>query len=90
MIEKAKRAIEMQPVELRDISGITIPVSLDKVEVARKEIQAFRRRMAQLLASSRPTEVYQLNVQFFALTQPRQGGQPRTAPARSVEKGAVK
>ena len=68
MIEKAKVSIELQPVELRDISGITIPISLDKIELAKKEIQAFRRKMAKLLASSRPTEVYQMNVQFFALT----------------------
>ena len=74
MIEKAKMSIEAQPLNLRDISGITIPISLDKIEIAKKEIQSFRRRMARLLNSSKPTEVYQMNVQFFALTGTEQKG----------------
>jgi uncharacterized protein (TIGR02147 family) len=69
MIEKAKQAVEGQPMDLRDISGSTIPISLDKLELAKKEIQLFRRKMAKLLDSAKPTEVYQLNIQFFALSQ---------------------
>ena len=69
MIEKAKVAIETQPVEERDITGTTLAISADKVELAKKEIRNFRRKMAKLLASSKPTEVYQLNVQFFALSR---------------------
>jgi uncharacterized protein (TIGR02147 family) len=68
MIEKAKLAIELQPTDSRDITGLTVPISRDKLEVAKQEIRAFRRRMAKLMDSSRPDSVYQLNIQFFSLS----------------------
>ncbi len=70
MIEKAKLALETQSLERREISGSTLAISADKLEIARREIRTFRRRMARLLDSSNPTDVYQLNVQFFALSTP--------------------
>lgn len=73
MIEKAKAAIELQTVEERDISGITVPISEDKIALAKREIRNFRRRLAKLVESDKPTEVYQLNVQFFALSKPSKG-----------------
>lgn len=69
MIRKAQDSIESQPVSVRDISGLTIAVSEGKIEQAKKEIVNFRRKMAKLLESDRPTSVYQLNIQFFSLTQ---------------------
>lgn len=69
MIQKSLVAMEEQPVDLRDISGMTIPISLDKVSLAKKEIRQFRRKMAKLLDSSHATDVYQLNIQFFSLTK---------------------
>lgn len=69
MMDKAKLAMETQPVEERDITGITMAISADKLEIAKKEIKNFRRKMAKLLESNKPTEVYQLNVQFFALSR---------------------
>jgi uncharacterized protein (TIGR02147 family) len=70
MIEKAKNSIDGQPISLRDISAITVPISLDKLDLARREIKNFRRRMMKVLESSKATEVYQLNVQLFSLTEP--------------------
>ena len=69
MIEKGRRALESQTVERRDITGLTLAISMDKMEIAKKEIRKFRRRLNQLLESNSPTNVYQLNIQFFDLTQ---------------------
>jgi uncharacterized protein (TIGR02147 family) len=69
MIEKAKRSIEARQSEEREISGVTLPISREKIEIAREEIARFQKRMLALMDSSRPTEVYQLNVQFFPLTE---------------------
>lgn len=71
MIQKALVAIEEQEVAERDVSGLTIAISKDKIAVAKKEIQAFRQRLAKLLKSSQATVVYQLNIQFFSLTPVR-------------------
>ncbi|MGZ3771579.1 MAG: TIGR02147 family protein [Bdellovibrio sp.] len=67
MIKKAQDSIEGQPVQLRDISGLTIAISEDKIDLAKKEIQNFRRKMSKLMDSNHPTKVYQLNIQFFSL-----------------------
>ena len=69
MIQKAQHALQAQAVEQRDITGITIAINSEKMSLAKNEIRKFRRKMAKLLDSSKPTEVYQLNVQFFKLTQ---------------------
>ena len=76
MIEKAKSALETQTVEERDITGVTLAISADKIEIAKKEIKNFRRKMARLLESDKPTEVYQLNLQFFALSKSRSPRKP--------------
>lgn len=69
MIQKAREALESQPVSERDITGITIPTDPARVDAVREEIKRFRRRMTKLLESSRPSEVYQLNIQLFRLTE---------------------
>jgi uncharacterized protein (TIGR02147 family) len=68
MIHKANLAIEGQEIIQRDITGVTIPFDPRKMEQARKEIKAFRRKMVKLMDCKNPTEVYQLNIQFFSLT----------------------
>jgi uncharacterized protein (TIGR02147 family) len=70
MIEKARRSVEEQPVSVRDITGITLAIDSRKIDLAKKEIQKFRQRMARLMDSKRADQVYQLNVQFFSLSDP--------------------
>lgn len=69
MIQKACEAIEGQSVEERDITGMTFTTNPEKIELVRKEIADFRRKIADLLNVSKPGEVYQINVQLFRLTQ---------------------
>jgi len=68
MIQKARESLETQNLLERDISGITVPTNPEKVEAVRAEIKAFRRKMARLMETSTPGEVYQLNIQLFKLT----------------------
>jgi len=69
MIQKAKEALETQTVLERDITGITIPTHPENLEIVREEIKKFRRKMAELLESKNPSEVYQINIQVFRLSQ---------------------
>lgn len=76
MIEKAKHNLEKTDVEefkRRHISGITFTVSPDKIEQAKERIAAFKREMADLSDGEDVTELYQMNVQFFPLTNRREG-----------------
>lgn len=65
MIQKALRAMEMQSVGERDITGHTIAVDKSKLPEAKKMIQNFRRRLGNFLASTESDTVYQLNIQLF-------------------------
>ncbi len=62
--------IEKIEVELRDFSSTTVAMSLDKLPEAKTIIREFRMKMAALLRDSDPkTDVYQLAIQFFPLTE---------------------
>jgi uncharacterized protein (TIGR02147 family) len=68
MIDKAKAAVNEQDISDRDISGMTLPMDPAKLALARREILKFRRRMARILHAKSPSLVYQLNIQFFRLS----------------------
>jgi uncharacterized protein (TIGR02147 family) len=72
MIQKAQEALEGQVISKRDITGTTIAIKPEQLELAKREIQKFHKRLADLLDTSSTkdaSEVYQLNVQFFSLTE---------------------
>ncbi len=72
MILKASKALTDLPPELRDITSVTLPVSLDILPVLKKQIEDFRSNVAQAVASLPNTsEVYQLNIQLFPITKVR-------------------
>lgn len=61
--------IESVEVELRDFSSTTVALSLDKLPEAKTIIREFRMKMSALLRDSDPkTDVFQLAIQFFPLT----------------------
>ena len=63
--------IESIEVELRDFSSTTVALNLDKLPEAKTIIREFRMKMAALLRDSDPkTDVFQLAIQFFPLTEP--------------------
>lgn len=60
--------IEEVAVELRDFSSSTLAIDMKKLPEAKALIREFRMKMASLLNSGDKTEVYQLAVQFYPLT----------------------
>ena len=72
MIKKALYALEMQPVQDRDISGIGFACHLEDLEAIRKEISEFQDQLASKYSKSRSktvTDVFHLEVALFKLTQ---------------------
>jgi uncharacterized protein (TIGR02147 family) len=67
MLEKARRALTDVPVQERDITGVTLSVSAERMPIAKKEIRRFLMRMSKILDSDVAEQVVQLNVQFFPL-----------------------
>ena len=49
--------------------GVTFAIDPSKIPLAKEEIRRFRTRMAKLMPSDEPNTVYQLNIQFFELTE---------------------
>ncbi|WP_413289873.1 TIGR02147 family protein [Bdellovibrio sp. HCB337] len=68
MLQKSIHAIHDVPVELRDISYITMAINPKKIGKAKDEIKLFRRKIAKILETDPHSEVYSLCVQLIPLT----------------------
>jgi uncharacterized protein (TIGR02147 family) len=68
-LDRVKSALDEVPLELRDITAITMAIDVSKLNTAKEEIKKFRRRLSQILEQGRKTEVYQLNIQLIPLTR---------------------
>lgn len=68
-IEKALESLEVDSVDERDITGITMAIDSSKLEEAKTLIKEFRRKMASFLETGTTDEVYRLNIQLFPLTK---------------------
>ncbi len=70
MLRRAAESIELTAHDKRDISAITIAVSQEKFQEAKRRIQEFRRELNVLLSEDGKADaVYQLNFQIFNLTE---------------------
>lgn len=67
MLNQAWTSLERTPQKQRDISGITMASSPDKLKEAKLRIAEFREELRQILKSENPTCVYHLAVQLFPL-----------------------
>lgn len=71
MINRAHDSIEGCPRDFRDVSALTVCVSMDVVAELKEHTQRFREKMLDLCdRSESPEHVYQLNIQLFPLTKP--------------------
>jgi uncharacterized protein (TIGR02147 family) len=61
--------LEEVEVELRDFSSATVAIDLKKLPEAKVIIREFRQKMAALLRDGEKTDVYQLAIQFYPLTE---------------------
>ena len=69
MIENARLSLQKVAPHERYISGSTLAVRKDRFEQAKALIEKFQDEMTALCESDAADEVFQLNVQFFPLTQ---------------------
>lgn len=69
VIRKAEQALLDLPVELRDITAITMPTDPAKLDAAKKILTKTRRQIADLVSKGEPSEVYVLAMQLFPFTQ---------------------
>jgi uncharacterized protein (TIGR02147 family) len=70
MIEKALDSLENDPIEIRDMSSMTMAIDPALVSLALTEIRGFRRKLAKLLESrGNQKEVYHLAVQLYPVSK---------------------
>jgi len=70
MMEKAKQALRDTPAPLRDISSVTVAVTQDTSERIKQKIRQFRKEILSMVEDEgRAEAVYQMNIQFFNLTE---------------------
>lgn len=67
-IEQALLALNEVPLELRDITGITLAIDLKRLPLAKKIIKEFRLKMSDLLEKGDQSEVYNLNIQLYPVS----------------------
>ncbi|HCU23827.1 MAG TPA: hypothetical protein DF383_02325, partial [Deltaproteobacteria bacterium] len=71
MIEKARQALREVPSSERDISSVTLAVTSEHAEAIKSKIRQFRKEvLAMSEDSGKADAVYQMNVQFFNLSEP--------------------
>lgn len=62
-------ALDEQPIERRSCTGTTLKVDPLRLPEAKKRILEFQRELMRFLEGGNPTEIYQLQVQLFSLTE---------------------
>jgi len=65
---QAISALDSVPVELRDVTSISMAIDPAKLPLAKAMIREFRYRLAEVLEKGTQSEVYHLNVQLFPVS----------------------
>lgn len=65
---QAAEALDSIPVELRDITSISMAIDPSKIPRAKKLIRSFRHRLCELLEADEQSEVFNLNIQLVPVT----------------------
>ncbi|MCM2277471.1 MAG: DUF4423 domain-containing protein [Oligoflexia bacterium] len=69
ILDKAKAALESQALEERDITGLGLAIDPRHLPAIKKELSEFQDRIAAKYSTGRKTEVYQLEIALFRLTE---------------------
>lgn len=72
-LDIGKQKLEEVAIELRDFSSMTVALDLAKLPEAKSIIREFRQKMTALLKNGHKSEVYQLAIQFYPMTQRGEG-----------------
>lgn len=71
MVNKAIQTFTTVDKEFRDITSITVPISVELLPEIKKKISEFRHSIAEAAKNNpQATDVFQLNIQLFPLTKP--------------------
>ena len=73
MIEKARTSVRTVSILERELQGPTLGITSDALPMAKAAIRKFKNEFESMFEESRAEEVYQLNLQFFPLTQKIRG-----------------
>jgi uncharacterized protein (TIGR02147 family) len=70
MAHLAANAIETEPVENRDISGVSISISERSLSAIREELQKCRRRIFEIASEDRKcNSVFRVNLHLFPVSE---------------------
>lgn len=69
MLDRAKESLETVPVELREISGLTMGISDTCIDRIKQRIRIFKEEIVTMVVDDKTesSDVYQLNIQFFPI-----------------------
>ncbi|MCB9083023.1 MAG: TIGR02147 family protein [Bdellovibrionaceae bacterium] len=68
-LQLAEKALDETPVELREFSSTTVATNPKNLKKAKDYLMKAKHRVAAILESGEPTEVYTLSFQLFPLTE---------------------
>ena len=68
-LKLAENSLNETPVEMRDITAMTIAIDPAKMSLAKTKIRHFQDEFCELMGDDQPKEVYKLCMQFFPLTK---------------------
>ncbi|WP_413575736.1 DUF4423 domain-containing protein [Bdellovibrio sp. HCB290] len=68
VLRKAQDSLQRVPLSKRNFTTITIPTNVEKIEEAKQLITHFRHKIALLLEDGPKTQVYNLSIQLYPLT----------------------
>jgi uncharacterized protein (TIGR02147 family) len=78
-LEQVAEAMDKVPLDLRDITSITMAIDLKRIAQAKELIKKFRRDLSAFLESGdNKEEVYNLNIQLVPVTDIGTGKKPQT------------
>lgn len=69
MLAKAAAALETQPVDERDITGLGLAINPSDLPGLTRDLREFRDRITTKYSRGRRTEVYQLEMSLFRITE---------------------
>lgn len=67
-LELGKQKLDEVDVQLRDYSSMMAAIDIEKLPEAKAVIREFRQKLSELLKSGNRTQVYQLAIQFYPIT----------------------
>lgn len=74
-INLSSQSLDLHPKEVRDISTVTVALSMKDLPEIRERIRQFRKSILSLDSGNQPDTVFQINIQVFPVTLPPGGNQ---------------